>query len=163
MVKIKPFTLTFAIMVLFWMLLSARIDLLHISAGVIGSLLVAYYSSDLLIAEDKTNTSLKKIIQALKYLIYLGYSIILANLDVAYRVLHPSMPINPKIIEFDTQLKGDIGKTTLANSITLTPGTITIDVKKNRYFVHSLSDKSAQELLDGTMRTRLVEIFEDET
>ena len=60
MVKIKPFTLTFAIMVLFWMLLSARIDLLHISAGVIGSLLVAYYSSDLLIAEDKTNTSLKK-------------------------------------------------------------------------------------------------------
>ena len=73
------------------------------------------------------------------------------------------MPINPKIIEFDTQLKGDIGKTTLANSITLTPGTIAIDVKKNRYFVHSLSDKSAQELLDGTMRTRLVEIFEDET
>ena len=54
-----------------------------------------------------------------------------ANLDVAYRVLHPNLPINPGIVKVETKLKSDAGLTFLANSITLTPGTLTVDINKD--------------------------------
>jgi len=59
-----------------------------------------------------------------------------ANLDVAYRVLHPARPIRPGIVKCKTVLNSDTGKLSLANSITLTPGTITLDVDNDEYFIH---------------------------
>ncbi len=155
----KKFAITYIIMFTFWILLSWTFDLLHILAGFIGSLLVAYFSHDLLIKEG-ISLSINRINLSIRYLLYLIYSIIIANIDVAYRVLHPKMPIDPKIIRFKTKLKTEVGKTSLANSITLTPGTITIDVKDENFYVHALSSKAADDFLQGTMRKRLHEIFE---
>jgi multicomponent Na+:H+ antiporter subunit E len=59
-----------------------------------------------------------------------------ANLDVAFRVLNPSLPIHPGIVEVKTKMSSPIGKLLLANSITLTPGTLTLDVKGDRMFIH---------------------------
>jgi multicomponent Na+:H+ antiporter subunit E len=59
-----------------------------------------------------------------------------ANLDVAFRVLNPSLPIRPGIVEVKTRMTSPIGKLLLANSITLTPGTLTLDVKGDRMFIH---------------------------
>jgi multicomponent Na+:H+ antiporter subunit E len=61
---------------------------------------------------------------------------IVANLDVAYRVLHPKLPIKPGIIKAKTNLVTDIGKTFLANSITMTPGTITVDIIDEYLYIH---------------------------
>lgn len=69
------------------------------------------------------------------------WKLILANLDVARRVLSPKIPLNPGIVEVKTDLKGDLGKLTLANSITLTPGTLSIDVKDDKIYVHTIDVK----------------------
>jgi len=66
------------------------------------------------------------------------WKLILANLDMARRVLSPKIPLNPGIVKVKTELKGDLGKLTLANSITLTPGTLSIDVEGDYIFVHTV-------------------------
>ena len=70
------------------------------------------------------------------YLIYFLYYCVRANLDVAYRVLNPNMPIRPGIVKVQTDLRNDVAKTFLANSITLTPGTLTVDMVGQDLFVH---------------------------
>ena len=62
-----------------------------------------------------------------------------ANLDVAYRVLHLNLPIRPGIVKVTTILKTDLAKTFLANSITLTPGTLTIDVIGSNMYIHCIN------------------------
>jgi len=88
-------------------------------------------------------------IKLLKFLfIYLPvfiWKLILANLDVARRVLSPRIPLNPGIVKMKTDLKGDFGKLTLANSITLTPGTLSIDVEDDYVFVHTIDVKGKTE------------------
>ncbi|MHC4194088.1 MAG: Na+/H+ antiporter subunit E, partial [Planctomycetota bacterium] len=69
-----------------------------------------------------------RIFWALVYLPVFFYYVIVANLDVVYRALHPKMPINPGIVKIKTVLKTESGITALANSITLTPGTLTVDL-----------------------------------
>ena len=69
------------------------------------------------------------------------WKLILSNLDVARRVLSPKIPLNPGIVKIKTDLKGDIGKLTLANSITLTPGTLSIDVEDDFIYVHTIDVK----------------------
>lgn len=79
----------------------------------------------------------------LVYLVVLAYYIIRANLDVAYRVLHPAMPIHPGIVKVKTRLRTDGAKTLLANSITLTPGTLSVDVRPDGYLlVHWINVKA---------------------
>lgn len=73
------------------------------------------------------------------------WKLILANLDVARRVLSPKIPLNPGIVKVKTDLKGDLGKLTLANSITLTPGTLSIDVEEDYIFVHTVDVKGKNE------------------
>ena len=64
------------------------------------------------------------------------YLCVRSNLDVAYRVLHPDMPIRPGIVKVRTTLKSEIAKTFLANSITLTPGTLSVDIDGQDLYVH---------------------------
>ncbi|AIO18897.1 Putative monovalent cation/H+ antiporter subunit E [Candidatus Izimaplasma bacterium HR1] len=75
------------------------------------------------------------------YLFVFIWQLILANIDVARRVLSPKIPLNPGIIKVDTELEGDFAKLTLANSITLTPGTLSIDVEENSLYVHTVEVK----------------------
>jgi multicomponent Na+:H+ antiporter subunit E len=63
-------------------------------------------------------------------------ALIKSNLDVIYRVLHPKLPIRPGIVRIETRLKSPIARMILANSITLTPGTFTVDIKDNIFYIH---------------------------
>lgn len=158
---------TFCAMFLFWLLLSGHFnifdphDLLYIGAGVICSAIVALISHALLVKGKGE----KMLLKSLKFVIYLGWElwqIVLANFDVAYRVLHPKMPIDPCIIEFDTSLRSDFALVTLANSITLTPGTITILVEpeKGKFLVHAIAKKPADALLvDKTMQRKVANVY----
>jgi len=78
--------------------------------------------------------------------------IIRANLDVAYRVVHPKMPIKPGIVVIRTELKQDLAKLLLANSITLTPGTFTLDILGDRLLIHWINVKSE----DTEQATRMI-------
>jgi multicomponent Na+:H+ antiporter subunit E len=76
------------------------------------------------------------------YLIVFTWELIKSNLDVARRVLTPSLPINPGIVKFKTKLTTDYSKMVLANSITLTPGTLSIDIVDDTFYVHWIDVKT---------------------
>tara|TARA_R110002110_G_C13470397_1_gene720588 strand:- start:69149 stop:69661 length:513 start_codon:yes stop_codon:yes gene_type:complete len=86
--------------------------------------------------------------------------IVKSSVDVAIRILKPSMPISPTVVELVTTEKTEAGKVILGNSITLSPGTVTIDVHKDRLLVHCLTLEGAQALqsLEAQRRTARLEI-----
>lgn len=157
------FIITSIIMFLFWILLSGEFSFVLILSAVVSSLLVAYLSHDLLIGEIDIRLAAIKIIRFIKYLPWLLWQIVLSNIDLVYRTLDPKMPIEPVVIEFDTPLRTDMGITILANSITLTPGTVTLEANsKGRFIVHAIARGPADSLLAGDMQAR-VKIIEGET
>jgi len=98
------------------------------------------------------------------YLPVFIWKLILANLDVARRVLSPKIPLNPGIVKVPTGLKGDFGKLALANSITLTPGTLSIDVEDDTLYIHTVDVKGKtveenQKEISGTFEKILGGIF----
>jgi len=158
------FIITFLILYGLWIPLSGIFDLFHLSLGVISCALVARVSRDLLFKEQKVEKKhLLQWIRFLKYLPWLIYQIILANIYVVKLALHPDMSalIDPHIIRFKTKLKEDLPLTTFANSITLTPGTITVLIKEGYFYVHSISKKVADDLLTGEMEQKVSEIYKE--
>ena len=159
--RIYPFLLTFLIMFGLWILLSGRFDIFHLSLGVISCLIVAFFSGDLLFPELKTKGLLRSWVRFIKYIPWLLYQIFVANLHLMYLTFHPRMMelIDPKIIKFKSRLKGDLSLVTFANSITLTPGTITVYVSIDGDFkVHAI-DKKSSEALPGEMEDRIIRVF----
>jgi multicomponent Na+:H+ antiporter subunit E len=88
----------------------------------------------------------KKIIYSIIYLFYLFIEIVKSNFDVARRVVQPRIPINPGIVKVQTKLKSPVGRMILANSITLTPGTLSVEVKGDYYYIHwiDVTDKDVK-------------------
>lgn len=156
--RIKQFVATYLIVLVFWILLSAHFDPFHLGAGIVCSGIVAYASHDLLF-KDTGNHRLTKTLRFIAYLPWLIYQIVLANIDVAKRALSPSMPIDPQVVTFKTMLKSDVARTTLANSITLTPGTVTIDIVDDVFYVHAIAKEPADDLLGGAMERRVAHVF----
>ena len=89
---------------------------------------------------------------------WLFYEIVVANLHMVYLVWNPSK-MRPQIVHFQTELCSDLEKTTLGNSITLTPGTVTLDVDGDTFTVHAVSDQAAQSLATGEMEHRVGYVF----
>ena len=92
------------------------------------------------------------------YWIWLIWQIILANIDVAKRVLSPSMPISPRLIKVSAMQAGPIGQVIFANSITLTPGTVSIDTEGDTITVHALTGGAADGVLTGDMDRRVTRL-----
>lgn len=153
--------MTFFVLFCLWVILSGKFDLFHLSLGVISCLLVTLFSKDLLFPEPRTARSFGTWIRFIRYIPWLLYQIFVANLRVLYLVFHPKMMdlIDPQIFRFQSRLKGDLSLVTFANSITLTPGTITVYVSINGTFtVHAL-DKKSREGLPGEMERRIAKTF----
>ncbi len=150
---------TFLIMFGFWILLSGQFHFILLVSGVVSSLFVAYISYDLLIGKVDITTVIVKTSRLFRYLPWLFWQIVMANFDLAYRTLHPGIKIEPHIIKFNTDLKTDKGIAILANSITLTPGTVTVVANKDGEFVvHALAKRPADGLLSGQMQAKVKEI-----
>ena len=126
------FILTF----LFWLLLTFDLSATNLVTGVAAALITA------LLFARHFYAKLYKFTQPLRYFWFLIYLAILiwecikANFDVAYRVLHPAMPIKPGIVKVKLGLQSDFARAMLANSITMTPGTITVDIIDDYIYVH---------------------------
>jgi len=158
-----PFVLTFFIMFFFWVLFSGKFDLFHISLGVASSAIVAALSKDLLFPSRIKSGFIICWLRFAGYVPWLFYQILLANLRIVYLVFHPRMMelIDPKIITFNTRLTNDIPRTTFANSITLTPGTVTVNVSvMGKFRVHCIDEKSGRSL-PGEMEKRIAKVFNE--
>lgn len=138
------FGLMFALLFGFWILLSGRLDAMHLGLGLLCSLLVALFSHELIRNPQGLGPVFTWFIPFLGWLIY---EIIMANIEVARQVIHPRMPISPGIIKFRTDLKSDMALTTLANSITLTPGTMTIDIVGSDFYIHCLTIEDEEKVI----------------
>ena len=152
---------TFLIMFGFWILLSGKFDLFHLTLGILSSALVALLSTDILMHDTRKNDRLAIAFRLLSYIPWLLYQIVLSTLHVTFLALHPKMKdqIDPTIVTFKTKLQGSIAQVALANSITLTPGTITIRIEDGVFYVHAISRKAAAGL-PGEMEERLARVFE---
>jgi len=93
------------------------------------------------------------------YLPYLFWQIAKANVEVAYLVLHPSMPIDPSMEEFCPAVPVGLPVTSLANSITLTPGTVTVDVWQRNFYVHALTQSARDDLYAGGLERGIRFVF----
>lgn len=155
------FALTFVIMALFWVLYSGKFDPFHISLGIASCLIVAALNHRLLFASKVRPNLFLCWLRFAGYIPWLFYQIFLANLHVLYLTFHPKMSdlIDPKIIQFNSKLKKDVPRTTFANSITLTPGTITVHVSvMGKFSVHCIDDRSGASL-PGEMEKRIDKVF----
>ena len=157
--RFQNFIGTTIILFAFWMLLSGKFDAFHLSLGVICCALVSYMFHDLLFANVRFGDMRIVATRFIADIPWLIQQILLANLHVASLVVRRRMPIDPRVVKFKTKLETDVSHVTLAQSITLTPGTITMDIKDGVYYVHALSQKVAEELNAGEMEDRVAHIF----
>jgi multicomponent Na+:H+ antiporter subunit E len=156
-----------------WLLLSGHYDVIHISMGVFSALLVVlinlrlrkYYFYEEEISE--TGAKIRGIFptplrfgRVLLYIPWLILQIIVASLQVAAVVLNPKMPVDPALLRFKTRLPNLASKVILANSITLTPGTITVRLKDDEFLVHSLMAVSATGIIQDKLPEEVAKLYE---
>lgn len=154
---------------LLWMLLAwptSWNDLLYdVPVGLFFALLVTILLSDIYPDHPERVLSPRRIFWALLYIPYFFLLVFRANLDVAYRVLHPDMPIRPGIVKVHTKLQSSLARTFLANSITLTPGTLSVDIDGQDLYIHWINvqgetPEEHTELIVRRLEGRLKRIFE---
>jgi len=122
-------------------LLTTTFDYQELCTGAIAALLIALFANEFYLRLGFPPISLKRLIYLIWYIIVLFIEIVKANFDVALRVINPLLPINPGVVIIQTKLTSDIAKTILANSITLTPGTFTLDIQEDRMLIHWIDVK----------------------
>lgn len=116
-----------------WCILCWVPDTQHLITGAVVSLIVAAIMGSMFVTRPHMFFNPIRVFYFLFwYIPVFIWELIRANFDVAYRVIHPSMPIKPGIVRLKTELKSDTGLTFLANSITLTPGTLTVDIDQDK-------------------------------
>jgi len=148
-----------------WLLITWSLRYQNIIVGAIISGLVSLWFGDIFVKEGSIASLPRKFLWLLYYIPLLIFEMVKANFDVAYRVIHPKMPINPGIVKVKTDLKSDIALTALANSITLTPGTMTIDIEDGYLYVHWINVRTteieeASRYIPGRFERFLKRIFE---
>ncbi|MDZ7699141.1 MAG: Na+/H+ antiporter subunit E [Deltaproteobacteria bacterium] len=159
----SPAVITFLGLFCLWIVLSGKLDFFHLTLGLISCLIVTTISKDLLFPHSSTQGLFRSAFRFSKYIPWLVYKIFMANLHVLALTFHPRMMdrIDPQVFRFQSRLKKDMALVTFANSITLTPGTITVYVNINGMFtVHALDWKS-REGLPGEMENRIAAVFEE--
>ncbi|CAN5405342.1 Na+/H+ antiporter subunit E [soil metagenome] len=156
-----------ALLLIYWVLLSGKFDVLHIGAGALTAVFVAFVTQPLRALHPVIGQSVDRPLGGIRwgavvlFVPFLVKEIVISSVQVASMVLHPRMPIQPRLIRFRTNLPHPLARLALANSITLTPGTVTLDVEGDEFLVHALTQVSAQGVEAGVMRDRVSHIFGD--
>ena len=140
-----------------WLLLSGHYTPLLLMLGLLSTLLVVFlaFRADLI---DRENQPVLIKPTVLFYWGWLGREIIKSNIDVCRRILDPRMPISPSMFTVRASQKSDLGRVTYANSITLVPGTVTVDVEEDEFTVHALTREAATDLQSGEMNRRVCDV-----
>ncbi|MBN2185674.1 MAG: Na+/H+ antiporter subunit E [Candidatus Krumholzibacteriota bacterium] len=157
--------LHFLILLGIWLALTWSLQWQEVLAGVIVALLADLLLGDIFpIGSVKVFYPIRFFWMCVYTVVFIWY-VIKANFDVAYRVLNINMPIRPGIVKVRTRLKTDMARTFLANSITLTPGTLTVDMTGDHLYIHWINISSEDpeketELIVGHFENLLERVFE---
>ncbi|MFQ6012952.1 MAG: Na+/H+ antiporter subunit E [Thermoplasmata archaeon] len=133
-----------------WMFLAGSLTLLTFLVGLFFAALAVVLTRRILKPELRESFPrvLRRVPAYLRYLVFFAKGVILGNLDVAYRALHPDLPVYPGILAVDIEGLSDLEVTMMANTITLTPGTLTLDfnTSRDRMFVHTINARELEEV-----------------
>jgi multicomponent Na+:H+ antiporter subunit E len=150
--SLKGFVWLFAITLILWLALTSDLSVSELVTGCAIATVVSLLGAGVYSRLGLPGFSPAALGRGIAYVPVLFWEIIRANLDVARRVLDPGLPINPGIVVIRTGLESDVGKLILANSITLTPGTFTLDIMDDRILIHWIDVKAT----DIDEATRLI-------
>nr|WP_310915082.1 monovalent cation/H+ antiporter subunit E [Halomicroarcula sp. S1AR25-4] len=157
--SLPKYVTVFGASYLFYMLLSAWKPLDFLT-GFLTATLAAVLLAPVAFSQQPSVVRVgKQLARMLLFVPYLLKEIAVANLQIAYVVLHPSLPIDPEIVELRAAVWGDAPVTTLANSITLTPGTLTVSVSDRAFDIHSLTAGSREDLFGGSLERAVRFVF----
>ncbi len=137
-----------------WLLLSGHYSTLILSLGVLSVLVVTWFVWRM----DRVDGELGELPmrpRLLKYLLWLMWQVVLSNIDLVRRIWDPTLPIRPTWQRLDIKVTSPLAKMLYANSITLTPGTLTTDVREDHFMVHSLTTEGIDELRKGGMEKQI--------
>lgn len=148
------------VLFIFWIVLVQNFKAEDLVIGLFCAVGVALISQ-LLLSDQMESLDMKadQVFRLAVYFPYLLFQIIKANIDVAEIVLDPRLPISPVIVKFKFALKEDLPRVILANSITLTPGTLTVDVQDDTFFIHCLAEHHAESIFDWTLQDQTMWVF----
>jgi multicomponent Na+:H+ antiporter subunit E len=147
-----------------WLLLSGHYDAFHIALGLlsVGLVIGINRRPPPVICRDDPAEARLRLRRLALYIPWLFLEMVLSSLHVARVVLSPRPPLSPRMVRFKSRQPGDLARVILGNSITLTPGTLTIMIDGDEYLVHALTPTTAEGLLGGTMQTKVARLFVDQ-
>jgi multicomponent Na+:H+ antiporter subunit E len=152
----KSMLISFLLAVGFWLALNGSVDSNVLIAGIVISIITVVFVAKRGIFDD-LKLGFRALVALIALFFVFSVELVKSNIDVALRVISPTVKINPAIVEVNTRLKSRLGRLALANLITLTPGTLTIDIIDDKLYIHWI-DASA---LDSSGATKaIVEKFE---
>ena len=140
-----------------WIALSASFQPAHLIAGAVFAAAVAWINPIGL-----SGFGAVSIPAAIAYLPWLFARVLRSGLHVSRLILHPALPISPRVIRHRTTLRGDGALVVAGNSITLTPGTITIEARPGELVVHAIDEPSSHDLVGGALEDRVRRVFPTE-
>ncbi len=137
-----------------WLLLSGHFEPVLLGLGVASCVLVVWIARRMDLV-DREGLSAQLTWRALPYWGWLAWQIVKTNVEVALIILTPKMPISPRMVRVRASQKSELGHVVYANSITLTPGTVTVDLVDGGLEVHALTKAAADDLASGEMDRRV--------
>jgi multicomponent Na+:H+ antiporter subunit E len=143
-----------AVLLVFWLTLSGHYTAFLITAGVIASVAIALLAARMDVV-DHEGHPVHLAPAALTYWPWLVWQIILSAINVSKIIINPSLPVSPTMTRVKMAQKSDVGRVTYANSITLTPGTISVDIENDDIIVHAITRENAVDLEGGEMNQRV--------
>jgi multicomponent Na+:H+ antiporter subunit E len=144
---------TFAV----WLLWSGHYTPLLLAFGVVSCVLILLICRPMGLL-DEEGVPIHLHLRLITYIPWLVWEIIKANVSVALIILNPSLPISPRLIRVKAGQQTDLGRVIYANSITLTPGTVTCDADEEEFVVHALTKSSADDVVAGGMDRRVCKL-----
>jgi multicomponent Na+:H+ antiporter subunit E len=158
--------MSFISLMTFWIIMSGFFDFIHLGLGVLSVASVIYVNYKLkthrFFEDDMDDLSELRFIRAAYYIGWLVIQIIIAGFHVAKIIIRPKMPIHTTMLTFRVNLPSAHARMILGNSITLTPGTLTIDITGDRFIVHAIDDKSYEAISSDKMPREVLKLFEKE-
>ena len=143
------------VMLALWLALAGMFQTLLVVFGLASCVLVVVVALRMDVIDHEGHPIHLHPLGMLGYLGWLALEIVKSNIDVARRILDPALPIGPTLVRVPCSQHTDLGRVIFANSITLTPGTVSIDLDGTHVTVHALTAEGAESLAGGEMDARV--------
>jgi len=159
-------SLSFISLMLFWVVMSGSLDVVHIIMGILSVGIVMGVNYKLKVhhffSDDMDDMKELRYFMAVKYFFWMIIQIIQSGFHVVSVIIRPSLPTKLSIVRFKTNLPSAHAKMILGNSITLTPGTLTVDIDGDYFTVHALDEASYAGIVSDEMPKQVLKLFEKE-